>query len=133
MLGYVMGDRRLIRGIFLMRAEDIPIVAQAFAFVFLLDAQGAKQVASDDHSRMGRRSVDDQSIQRVAILTKRRWNEAPIVGIDAAHRQGSGILEDMGVRLIGQLGGRSSGCLDNHANLALLMVGNFTRFMTSFL
>jgi hypothetical protein len=64
-----------------------PIVSLFLAFAFLFDFENADRATAEHDTRIGLRVMQDQHIQRIAILGFGRGNEAPILRISQTCHQ----------------------------------------------
>jgi antitoxin component of MazEF toxin-antitoxin module len=64
--------------------------------------------------------MDDQNVQRVAILRLRRWDEAPVVRIGKARHQGLGEREGSKVRVEVQFAGATARRLNDREDMLVV-------------
>ena len=100
-----------------IRHNEDAVIPLFLSFLYLQDFQNTDRLTAQHEPRIGRRLVDDEDVDRIAVIRLCRRNEPPIIGIRQTGKQGLGQCENVefGVKL--KLGVASPRRLNDSVNV----------------
>jgi hypothetical protein len=103
--------------------DEYTIVALLLAVRRLNDLEDADRSALQHEARISGGIMNDEDIERIAVLGLGRWDETPIVGIGQSHQQRFGQRECPELRIEFELGAATTRRFDHRVDVALIGPG----------